>query len=435
MKEEKIQFSLQDYLFMFFISMKVILARALIFGDISLFDSLVTDISLLLALLILVKLYKKREVLNLNIINLCISTIMLIFMVFHSYYGAIVTYKSFGQINQLGSIKDSIISLLSARYLLLYLDILLIFLIRRIKNITFIFRAYVRNSIIYLILIIAVFSYMVNFYMVLNKDYINELINAQKLGFIGYQFYTWQSQRRLNLIDLDSITLDVISEIKNVPRDTAQDFYGIAQDKNILVVQLEAVQSFPIGLKIDGTEVTPIMNALTEESIYFNNFYQQVALGNTSDAEFLLNTSIYPMSNVAMSREFGNRDIYSLPKILSAFGYESVTFHTNDVKFWNRHRMYNALGFARFYDRKFFGDEEIITFGPSDEVLYRKSLPELLKINEEGKKFYANLIAMSSHHPFLIPDSKNEYSVAMKSQFRTSGNHLSRTGNHLSLTH
>jgi len=82
-------------------------------------------------------------------------------------------------------------------------------------------------------------------------------------------------------------------------------------------------------------------------------------------------------------------------------GYRTVAFHTNRAEFWNRVRMMPALGFDEFYARDFFGEHDVIGMGPSDEVLYDKSMDVLLDLDAEGTRFYAYLISITSHHPFI----------------------------------
>lgn len=77
---------------------------------------------------------------------------------------------------------------------------------------------------------------------------------------------------------------------------------------NVIVVQMEAFQNFLIHLKLGDQEVTPVLNRLAEEGYYFPYVYQQIGQGNTSDAEFMSNTSIYPTGTVAMSTGFGDRN-------------------------------------------------------------------------------------------------------------------------------
>ena len=46
----------------------------------------------------------------------------------------------------------------------------------------------------------------------------------------------------------------------------------------------------------NGKEITPNINKIIEGStIYFDNCHSQISNGNTSDAEFILNTGFYPI--------------------------------------------------------------------------------------------------------------------------------------------
>src|SRR5690606_23026497 len=59
--------------------------------------------------------------------------------------------------------------------------------------------------------------------------------------------------------------------------------FGVAKDKNVIVLQLEAFNSFFINREVNGQEITPHLNRLIEESMYFNQFYHQTAQGRTAD--------------------------------------------------------------------------------------------------------------------------------------------------------
>src|SRR5690606_37720784 len=113
-------------------------------------------------------------------------------------------------------------------------------------------------------------------------------------------------------------------------------YFGAAKGKNLIVIQLEAFQNFVIGLSVLDQEITPNLNRLKSSSFYFPYFYQQIGEGNTSDAEFISNTSLYPLGSPAMSKLVGGKTVESLPRILSSYGYETMTMHVNDVSFWQR---------------------------------------------------------------------------------------------------
>lgn len=79
------------------------------------------------------------------------------------------------------------------------------------------------------------------------------------------------------------------------------------------MIQLESFQNFLLGLKIDGQEITPNLNRLMEESLYFTNFYQMVGQGNTSDAEFVVNSSFYIPPQGAATMSYIDKQLPSLP--------------------------------------------------------------------------------------------------------------------------
>ena len=206
---------------------------------------------------------------------------------------------------------------------------------------------------------------------------------------------------------------DKISELKGI-EGTPPRLYGVeagaAAGSNVIIIQVESLQEAIIDVSVDGFEVTPNLNAFADESWYFPNMFAQVGSGNTSDAEFVSNTSLFPPSKDPASLAYVDRVLPALPRLLGEQGYRSVTFHTNWASFWNRSQLYPALGFDEYYDAGFFEDEDDIWFGSSDEVLFRRGLEEVVKIHESGQPFYAQFVTVTSHFPYrALPDRKNPY--------------------------
>nr|WP_239558594.1 LTA synthase family protein [Peribacillus deserti] len=194
----------------------------------------------------------------------------------------------------------------------------------------------------------------------------------------------------------------------------------MARGKNIIIVQLESVQDFLINLKIDGKPITPNLNKLAESSLYFPNVYTQVGKGNTSDAEFITNTSLYALGDIPMSSAVEGKTVPSLPRALGKLGYHSATFHANGASFWNRKNMYKSLGFDDYYDKQYFGTSDIISYGVSDEVMYQKTAEKLAEFHEKDKKFYADVIALSSHFPYHLPADKKKFAIQLPTRYNQS---------------
>lgn len=185
---------------------------------------------------------------------------------------------------------------------------------------------------------------------------------------------------------------------------------GSAKGANVIVIQVEALQGVVIGKSIGGRPITPNFNEFAAGSYYFPNTFSQIAKGNTSDAEFVVASSLYPPLEKAASLAYADRQLTGLPRSLVAEGYRAITFHANAASFWNRTQLYPALGFSRFYDRHFFGNADVVGMGPSDEVLFAKTLGQLKTLDAQDTPFYAQIVTLTSHDPFdPMPADKNPY--------------------------
>ncbi len=176
--------------------------------------------------------------------------------------------------------------------------------------------------------------------------------------------------------------------------------------RNIIFIHLESFQNFTIGQTLDGTPLTPNMNALVKQGLWFSRCYPQIAGGNTSDAEFMANTSLLPAATGAVFEQFTSGAYHSIGNILKNKGYRTAVFHGNTAKVWNRPVMYPTLGFERFDSAAQYVRGLKIGLGLADRPFYAETAQKLLSI---GEPFFAVVISLSSHHPFKIPDSEDSF--------------------------
>ena len=227
-------------------------------------------------------------------------------------------------------------------------------------------------------------------------------INVQGSVFFANKIDKQQIEKKVT----DVIVKPSVEPTKQAGTVTTQvdTLRGIAKGKNVIVIQIEAFQNIVIGKTMNGVEITPNLNKLIKESVYFKNAISQIASGNTSDAEFMLNTSLYPIEKESPFKKYTNKDYKGLPYIMKKNGYYSASFHTNDATFWNRKNMYPSLGFNRWYDKKDFPNQEIVGYGASDRILYDKVVEKLLLMRSKRMPAYYNVITLSNHFPFKTPD-------------------------------
>ena len=177
--------------------------------------------------------------------------------------------------------------------------------------------------------------------------------------------------------------------------------FGAARGKNLIMIQAESLQSFVVGLRVNGREVTPNLNRFAREASFAGDLYVQTGLGNSADAEFLANAGLYPARSGVAYVRFADRSYDALPRLLSANGYATLAMHGDRAGFWNRAHMYRALGFERFVSKKDYEVDEVFGLGLSDGSFFRQSLAML---EAQERPFYAFLVTLSSHYPFGFPE-------------------------------
>lgn len=414
-------------LFTVLLLIKEYLARYVLFNHAGLWTTIFVSLPSILAAAALVELFaRKRKIAVYMAVDVVLTSVYFAAIMYHKYFGIVVTYRALQQANQVTEVNASVFNLMHPYFLLIYMDIVVLgillgfrrdFRIRLRSNLSF--NKKIAASLLTVCLAISVSR------VYAHKDIVNEIKQAERMGILNYEIYAiLKDLEPAERADVSEITQETIDRAKGLTRPEEPVYHGAAQGKNIVVVQLESFQDFLIGLKVDGKEITPNLNKLAGESLYFPNVYQQVGQGNTSDAEFVLNTSFYVPQKGAASDEYADRELPSLPKLMKQNGYEALTFHTNEVTFWNRQELYQALGFDKYYDKPFFGSGDEVAFGESDEVLYRKTVEELKRKNDNGVKIYANVISMSSHHPYHLPPEKKTLKLPAGLDGTLTGNYL-----------
>ncbi len=207
---------------------------------------------------------------------------------------------------------------------------------------------------------------------------------------------------------------DYFADVKEEPEKN--QYSNIFEGKNVLVMHAESMQTNGIGLKFNDREVTPTLNRLTKEGLYFSNFYSQVSVGTSSDSELTYNTSLMPTKSGTAFVSYYDRTYISTPKLLKEKGYYTFSMHANNADFWNRRTMHKNLGYDRFYSKQDYNvtKENTIGLGLSDKEFFKQSITKLQKINSKNEKWYGTLIMLTNHTPFSDTEKYGDFEVNMK---------------------
>lgn len=204
---------------------------------------------------------------------------------------------------------------------------------------------------------------------------------------------------------------------KNERKESKNKYTNVYKDYDVIVIHMESIMSFLIDFKINGKEVTPNLNKLVKESMYFDNFYPTVSVGTSSDTEFTFNTSLMPVQSGTVFVSYYNRNYSSLEKLLEQKKYYTFSMHGNKASMWNRDKMHKSLGYMDFYSKEYYTIDEEIGLGLSDSSFFKQSetiieeIKKMVNKSDEYKHFMGTLITLTNHTPFndkkIIEDSES----------------------------
>ena len=188
------------------------------------------------------------------------------------------------------------------------------------------------------------------------------------------------------------------------------EYYGVAKNKNVLVIHLESFQQFLIDYKWHGKEVTPNLNKLyhANDTISFDNFFNQVGQGKTSDAEMMLENSIFGLQSGSAMSSYGTSNTFeSAPAILGQqAGYTSAVMHGGAGSFWNRDNAYKSFGYDYFMPLSYYQNKKgyYLGYGIKDKHFFDQSIKY---IEHLPQPFYLKMITVTNHYPYDL-DKKNQ---------------------------
>ncbi|MFC8960113.1 LTA synthase family protein [Bacillus subtilis] len=342
----------------------------------------------------------------------CLVTFVLLAnMVFYRFYNDFLTIPVLFQTSNMGDLGSSIGTLLEPTDLLLAVDIaVLIWLHIRQKAFQSDIPSTKNERAAYFLFVASVYFFNLGLSeaerpQLLTRSFDREML-VKNISLFNFHIYdgvlqSKQSAQRA-LADSNSLT-----EIENYVTANAKDankrLFGAAKRRNVILVSLESTQSFVINEKLNGEEITPFLNDFIKQSYNFNNVYHQTGQGKTSDSEFIVDNSLYPLGRGAVFFTNAGNQYMAAPEILKNSGYYSAVLHANNKSFWNRDLMYDSFGYDSFFDINSYDvtNENSVGWGLKDKEFFEQS-SELMK--NLPQPFYSRLITLTNHFPFDLDE-------------------------------
>ena len=246
----------------------------------------------------------------------------------------------------------------------------------------------------------------------------NRVVAVEGFGVYMYQlddFVHSLSPAFNTVFGYDKALQETKEYFENNPNKKSNNEYtGIFEGKNVIAIHAESLQSFVVNLTINDREVTPNINKLISNGIYFSNFYAQQSIGTSSDSEFTYSSSLLPANNGTVFVNYYNNKYVTIQNELKKKNYYVFSMHGNVGDFWNREIMHANMGYDKFYSKSSYEIDEEFGLGLSDMSFFRQSVSIIEEISKEiGSPYYGTLITLTNHTPWGDADKISDLDVSM----------------------
>jgi len=354
----------------------------------------------------------KRKYTSLVVVYTLMSILLYANIVYYRFFSDFITLPTLSQTQNFGDLGGSVLSLLKPYDILFFVDVFVMFYLRfskRIQKDTHRFGYKKAMAIITCALAISILNLGLaeaNRPQLLTRGFDRNYI-VKYLGMYNYTIYdsveTMKASSQRALADSSDIT-EVINYTKSNYAKPNANYFGKAKGMNVIYLHLESFQNFLIDYKLNGEEVTPFLNSLAKDknTLYFDNFFHQTGQGKTSDAEFMLENSLFGLPQGSAYITKAQNTYQAAPSILKDYGYTSAVFHGNNGSFWNRNVIYKSFGFDKFYDASYYNtgtSGDMAEYGLLDKPFFEQSQSLLSSLPQP---FYTKLITVGNHYPYKM---------------------------------
>lgn len=345
------------------------------------------------------------------------STILAIILyanvVFYRFFTDFITLPVLFQTSNFGDLGSSASSSIYFTDIFYFADVIFLFVLARyLSKKEFALQSRPLNRKAYFVFAAAIFFLNLGLAEIerpqlLTRSFDREMLvkNIGTYNYHVYDIYVQSKSQAQRAFADGSELVEVNNYVRANHLDNTSPLEGIAKDKNIIVVSMESLQNFVINEDMNGEVITPFLNELTqdEDTLYFSNFYHQTGLGKTSDSEFIVENSLYPLGGGAVFFTHAGNTYNSLSERLGENGYHTSVMHANNKSFWNRDMMYQSLGIEEFYDIDSYTIEEgqSVNWGMKDIPFFEQSAALMKDIPQP---FYTRLISLTNHYPFTLDE-------------------------------
>ena len=173
--------------------------------------------------------------------------------------------------------------------------------------------------------------------------------------------------------------------------------YSADGRRNLVLIIVESLHTWPIGMQVDGREVTPVMNSLVagDSVIYAPHVLFQTSHGHSSDAHFIYNTGLLPLRDGVVAVHHGDGPYPTLAAALP--GYDCREIICTPGVNWNQNVTARTYGFDTLYTREHLA-AALKRQGNIDDAALMDYAGGLLPSLHQP--FFLEMVTMTMHAPY-----------------------------------
>ncbi|MCD4837669.1 LTA synthase family protein [Neobacillus sedimentimangrovi] len=357
----------------------------------------------------------RKKYIFLLVFDFLLSFLLYANILYYRFFNDFITLPTLTQTQNFGDVSGSIVPLLEPYDFLFFIDVLVLIALLAFRKVKMEEKNMSRPKVAALFSFALAISFAnlslaeTDRPQLLTRGFDRNYI-VKYLGMYNYTIYDAVKSTKASAQRVMASS-DDITDVKNFTNSNYAEpnpkYFGAAKGMNVIYIHLESMQNFLINYKLNGEEVTPFLNSLTHDknTLYFDNFFHQTAQGKTSDAEFILENSMYGLPQGSAFVTKGLNTYQAAPAILGQHGYTTAVFHGNSGSFWNRNEIYKSFGYNKFFDENSYQltPESLAEYGLKDKPFFEQSIPLLESLPQP---FMAKFITVSNHFPYTMPQEE-----------------------------
>ncbi len=177
----------------------------------------------------------------------------------------------------------------------------------------------------------------------------------------------------------------------------------LATHPNVVMILMESMSADFLQSLGARESLTPTLDSLYQHSLAFTRFYSAGIHTNHGITATLYSYPALMFRNLMKGTVTPHRS--GLPTILKDEGYHNLFFMTHEAQYDNMNAFLRTNGYDEVFAQENYPKEERVNaFGVPDHYLFTYALPVINERALDGQPFFATLLTISNHPPYIIPD-------------------------------